>query len=207
MKRIPLVIISLMFIGSLGHAELLPYSESYPKVSFEAITGVLGREGSISPVYGFGFERRGFPGDLKLSYVRAMDAGADSLESKDLDLHTLSLEYFIPVMGSNGKELRLGGGLGYTIPNLAGGVFETADNGISYTAGALISYPFRSVTLEAGVRAFFFRTDSHLTKFGSHLETFQVNGVDVGQVEVADETHYNNTINVNSVLATIAVRF
>lgn len=216
MKRIALAV-SLLVLAGCSALNASVYGDQVESVSLnrpsiEVKTGVLGRSGSISPIYGFGVSKQVFLGDLSLSYWRAMDVTGDNLESKDMDLHNFSLEYFYPILSWLGSEnqlinglskIKVGGGLGWTIPNLAGGVFETADNDISYTAGALYSHPFKSVTLEAGIKGFFFRTDSHITKFDSHNETLS-NGT---QVEVLDEIHYNNVINCNSILATVAVRF
>lgn len=135
--------------------------------------------------YNFGF-----------GYLNLYNQRPNGMKSDHASLPTLNVEV-TRVIPANGADLSIGGGLGFTMPNLAGGVNEQADNDVSFTAvGAFTKHLSRKYDLSISVRGFFFNTDSQLTTYGSHFETLST-----GQaVEVVDEFHADQSLRFNSVI-------
>lgn len=172
---------------------------------FEGSAGLLASNGSQAPVYGVRGGARIGNWDASLGYWRAIDVRSGSLVSGDLDLHTISLEVYRSFSISEKLEWNLGGGIGYTIPNLSNGMSETADNDLSWVAGGGISYDINSaLALETSLKAFFFRTDTHVTSYGAHTETLSDGITDVA---VLDTLHNDDSVRFNSALLTVALKF
>lgn len=142
--------------------------------------------------------------DLSAGYWSTYNASIDepALNSNRMDLHTFDVELYKLVPTSKYSGIRLGAGLGYTMPNLGG--TDKADNDISYIAGAGFDYKLtRVITLGLLVRGFFFNTDTRRTNYGSHTETLS-NGQ---AVEVVDVTHSQDSVNFNSVLVNVGIKY
>lgn len=142
--------------------------------------------------------------DFSFGYLNLYGMKAESMKSSGAALPTLLFEVARVFKAQAGGEISLGGGIGYTMPNLSSGVNEQADNDISYTAvGAFKKALGPKADLVISVRGFFFSTDSQLTTYGSHMETLST-----GQaVEVLDEFHHDDRMNFNSVIFMASVRW
>lgn len=142
--------------------------------------------------------------DLSLGYLRTTaDLGTDKLISNGINLHTLSAEAY-RVVPIGDLKVKLGGGLGYSIPDLSDGTSETADSGRSWVLGGGAEYQLSSGWAIAGmVKGLFFNTDTHRTVYSSHIET-----LNTGQdVEVLDVNHFDDAVNFNSVLISVGLRY
>lgn len=180
------------------------YAERTPSFQGEVGFGVAGGQ-SASPVFQMKGIRSDGAWDFSLGYLNLYGATADGLKSDGANLPTIQFEaYRVLAVMEDGAEISVGGGLGYTVPNLAGGVSETADNGISWTVGGILTKPInRRCSLAFGVKGFFFDTDSHLTTYGSHEEVLST-----GQtVDVLDVAHRDDNLHFDSVLFTVALRW
>lgn len=202
---------SLVFCLNLVLAlNMAKFAFAASKPYIEAQTGFLAS--GFAPVYGFrgGTEIRDI--DVSFGYWAARGLDSDDLASKHLDLHTLSLEaYHIWHLGAlTGK---LGGGVGFTIPNLDGGTTETADYGHSWVFGGGMSYPLSDTfELAADIKGFFFTTERHLDTYGSHTETATIKSyhpttITTTKVEVLDVTHRDDQVNFNSLLFTVGLKW
>lgn len=186
---------SASFADSIYPSGFKPYGE--------VAVGVLASNGSQSPAYTLhgGFQSPSW--QLSLGYMGAYGLRNDNLISDGLALHTLSLEAY-RLIPYKAVTFKAGGGVGYTIPNLNGGASETADNSDSWLVGGGAEYSINDAySVGLDLKGFFFSTDTHITVYSSHFETLST-----GQsVEVLDVTHHNDRINMNSVLATVSLRF
>lgn len=220
MKSVKLAILSLILaiptFASAAAQEVYIHSGLYelrpifkPQPFFEAQTGIIASNGSQAPTYGVRGGILFLRSEVSLGYWGASGMESAQLVSRGLDIHTISLEFYRRFALSKNTVGKLGGGVGFTIPNLDGGVSETADNDHSWAFGGGVDYALSpSVSLGAAVKGFFFTTDTHLTVYGSHMEEILSNGVPTGQsVEVLDVTHVNNRIDFNSLLAQISIRW
>lgn len=202
MKKVMLFVMA-MFVSAAAHAYSQPISGYV-----EGESGILASNGSQAPIYGVRGGIGGLRGEYSVGYWAARGMRSDNLISDGLDLHVFSAEYYRVVFMGDSFRIKLGGGAGYAIPNLDSGASETADNGNSWTAGGTLEYAFSpGLSLGLGLKGFWFTTDTHITTYGSHIETLTINGVPSGQVEVLDEVHYNNHVNFNSILATVSLRW
>lgn len=194
----------MIAVAALLMAPRWAYAQVYGEVGFGVAGGKI-----ASPMFQMKAVKASGGHEVSFGFFNIYGAQADGMKSASADLPTIALEFYkVWNLPRNEGSLSYGGGVGYTMPNLAGGVSETADNDFSWTAGVnLVRHLSSRYDVEYSVKGFFFRTDSHLTTYGSHLESFQINGVDAGQVEVSDEMHENNSINFNSVLFNIALRW
>jgi hypothetical protein len=171
---------------------------------FEGSAGILAADASQAPVYGIRGGSMFRDWEVSLGYWRAIDVRSDQMLSGSLDLHTVSLEAY-RVFPEFGWSWKVGGGAGYTIPNLSDGKSEMADNDVSWIAGAGAEYNVnKSVALELAVKAFFFRTDTHSTTYGAHGALDTTTGETVFVVDPMDHT---DSVNFNSALITVAVKF
>lgn len=200
MKAIKLVLLGLIL--------------SVPRFAFavpfvELQTGMIASPGSVAPIYGVRGVASGVKHEFSLGYWCARGMSSDRLVSGGLDLHVLSAELYRKFDVAPKVTGKLGGGIGYTIPNLDGGASETADNGHSWVFGGGVNYAVTSsVDLGATVKGFFFTTDTHVTTYGSHLEQLISNGALTGTfVSVLDEAHQDDVVNFNSVLFQISLRW
>lgn len=195
---------TMLVLAGLAMAPKWAYAQVYSEVGF----GVAGGK-TASPMFQMKAVKSNGKHEISFGYFNIYGAEADGMKSAGADLPTIALEFYKTwQLPRSEGSLAFGGGVGYTMPNLASGVHETADNDLSWTVGTnLVRHLSRRCDLEYSVKGFFFRTDSHLTTYGSHLETFQINGVDAGQVEVLDEAHQDNSINFNSVLFNVSLRW
>lgn len=117
-------------------------------------------------------------------------------------IHTISYELYRNFY-FHGVELKVGGGLGYSIPNPQNE--WKADNDISYIAGIgaerrLFDSPW---SLGLSLKGLFFTTDARRTDYGSHTETLSTGQ----QVEVLDTYHYYDSINYDKVILGLFVRY
>lgn len=118
----------------------------------------------------------------------------------DSDFHTLGAEAYW-LVPSGPVRFRLGGGVGYTMPNVVG---KKADNGPSFTAGAGAEYMLSSHWALVGTaKGFFFKTDTHWAVYSSHPETLST-GQEVG---VLDVENFNASESFNSFQALLSVRY
>lgn len=185
----------------------------FPKWAFADVYGEVGLGVAGGKVAAPTFQMKAIKSTAKhefsLGYFNVYGAEADGMRSDGADLPTVALEVYRVWKLPNGDgSLSYGGGIGYTMPNLAGGVNEQADNDLSWTAGANLVRPLsKRYDISFGVKGFFFKTDSHLTTYGSHMEPIYVNGAESGQAEVLDEFHQDNTLNFNSVLFSVSLRW
>lgn len=191
MKTIKLGIIIFLGMAGFGHA----------KGYFEGQVGAIRSPQAVFGLRG-GIEYKSW--DISAGYWTTRDASIDDskLVSNSLDLNTLDIEAYrlAPIYGP--ISLRVGGGIGYTISNLSGP--DHADADISYTSGAGFDYAIRkNVIIGILVRGFFYNTNTHRTLYGSHAETLS-NGQEVEVIDVFPST---DSVNFNSILATIGVKF
>lgn len=185
-------------------AALLLAAPAFAGHYVEINSGMIGSKGSQAPLYGFraGVEFLDLDGSLGFWSARGMNAS--QLASGGLDLHVVGLEAYRKFPLGLGFIGKLGGGVGFTIPNLEGGASETADNGHSWVFGGGVDYPVSAgCSIGATLKAFFFTTDTHVTTYGSHDEILS-NGQ---PVEVLDVFHHDDTVNFNSIILGLAVRW
>lgn len=196
MKKYIISLCAILAYGVSTACASIPYGEIQ--------TGLIASEGSQAPIYGIRAGLRRNLWDLSIGYWAARGMRSDQLISDGLDLHTLSAEayYLIPIKES--LVGKIGGGLGYTIPNLNGGASETADNGHSWVFGGGVDYDLsRNITLGASLKGLFFTSDTH-----TMWETTSPDTLSNGQaVEVIDVHHRNDVMNLNSVLLGLSLRW
>ena len=201
--KMKLLAMTILVIATIWSAEKHIKAESLKSLNFEAQGGILASESSQASAYGVRLgATRGF-WDFSAGYW-GVSGGKYGLKSGDLDLHTINLEIarIWPIAG--GLKANLSGSIGYTIPNLGSGASETADNGHSWLVGAGIEKVLTpGLSLGASVKGFFFRTDTHLTTYGSHVETLS-NGQDV---EVVDVSPQDNSVNFENLLVMISLKW
>lgn len=201
MNKLKLMIASLVLaVSGALYAKPVPF--------FEAETGLLMSNGGQAPIYGV---RGGFANDhqeLSLGYWSAVGLPVSDLASGGLSLHTFDVEGYGLADITKRTTLKWGGGLGWTIPNLNDGASETADNDLSLILGGGAVHKINpNMDFVFTLKGFFFRTDTHLTTYGSHFETLYNNGVPVGGVEVLDEHHSNNVVSLNSAKLSLALHW
>lgn len=136
--------------------------------------------------------------DMSLGYLKDTD--------HDVDFHTMGAELYLNLPNTRlpALTIKLGGGAGYTMPNLPDGISKTADNGYSLTAGAGLEYAItKNWAIVGSVHRFFFTTDTHTTVYSSHEETLST-----GQaVEVLDVEHFDNSEKFDNTQALIQLRY
>lgn len=145
--------------------------------------------------------------DLSLGYMNILSQTPDNLLSKNADLPTINAEALrvLPLPGESYRVL-LGGGLGYTMPNLASGINERAENGASFTLTGALETPVNDrIDVKFTVRGFFFDTKTTWRRESYHLETVYQNGSPIGQVSVTDEHLGSNSVNFNTVTAMVSI--
>lgn len=191
----------------LALAILLPVSlasahEFEPYVGLQG--GILASNGSQSPVFGVRGGVESPVWDFSGGYWIARGVRSDNLLSDGLNLHVVSAEVYRTVFDNQKIKAKVGGGIGYTVPNLDGGATETADNGMSWVLGGGADYALtESLSVGASLKAFIFSADTHATTYDSHPETLS-NGQDV---EIVDVNRHDNRVNFNSVLFAVALRW
>lgn len=190
MKKLLVVVVTLL-MSQLAQAE--PYGDVNLGLSNGNISGYstevrLGTE--LSNV------------DVSLGYNRISgDLDKKILKSNSLDLHTLNMEIYRKMTISDDLTGYLGGGVGYSIPNLSA---ERGDNDVSYILGAKVNYQMTdNWSLGVYGKGFFFRTDVKRTDTSSHIETLS-NGQDV---EIEDVTYFTDSVNLNSAVLGFNVRY
>lgn len=179
---------------------------SSARIYGEVGLGLAGGDKSAGPAFLLRGGRQFGNYDVSFGYLNLYGQKPSGLISSHASLPTINVELtrVIPVTGRDRERFAVGGGLGYTMPNLAGGVSERADNDVSFTIVGSFTKPLsRKYDVNISVRGFFFNTDTHLTTYGSHTET-----LNTGQsVEVLDTFHQDNTISFNSVIFMAALRW
>jgi hypothetical protein len=142
--------------------------------------------------------------DFSVGFLNLYGMKAAGMKSDNSSLPTINLELTRELLSHDGGQISVGGGFGYTMPNLSGGVNEQADNDISFTAVGAFRKPISNrIDFVISVRGFFFATDSQLTTYGYHSETLST-----GQsVEVIEEIHQDSRLNFNSVLFLAGIRW
>lgn len=163
--------------------------------------GAMVSQDAQAPTYGLrvGNVIKGW--DVSGGYWSAIKMKNNDILSHDLDLHTVDAELYRIFPINQGLSANLGGGIGYTIPSMGNGA-DTADNGASFSVGGGADYDLSNdYSVGIGASWFLFTTDTHITVYGSHMETLS-NGADV---EVLDVTHYNNSVNFNAVRLVVAL--
>ena len=174
-----------------------------PTVYGEVGIGLAGGYKSTGPAFTMRGVRKLGMYDLSLGYLNLYGMKAEGLRSDGASLPTINIEAQRVFIVQQGVELSLGGGVGFTMPNLASGYNEHADNGMSFTAIGSFTKPLSPhYALSLSIRGFFFGTDSQLTTYGSHIETLST-GQDV---EVLDVFHQDNRLDFNSVLFLVTLR-
>ena len=200
MKKAMLLVVSLMIGAVKAHAE--PY--------FESNAGIFAGN-NAAPFYGFRVgskKQAGFQDwDYSLGYWSALGydlSNKSKFRSDQVDLHTVSADLYRIFELSEKAEARFGGGLGYTIPNLSGGIEETMDNDLSLTFGFGIDQEIKpGLSFGAGLKLFLFRTDSLATFRNSHEETLS-NGQ---TVEVEDVSYKENSVDFNAVMVAFSIKW
>ena len=194
--------IKLLFAKALICAFSVPaMAASYGEVGF----GLAGGK-DASPTFQLRAANSFWKHEVSINYLNIYGAQADGMKTDGANLPTIGIElnrvYNLPT--NDGATISLGGGLGYTMPNLNSGVSERADNDISWTIGATLAKPLsRKFYLAFSIKGFFFTTDSQLTTYSSHPETLSSGD----EVEVTDVSYQDNRLNFNSVLFMLALRW
>ena len=209
MKKLLLIVGLLISACAPVMAERLGWSmpverKSLPYIEYQA--GYIGAGVLSGPTLGIrgGIEHGNW--DWSLGYSRAFaDLSADNLISDKLDLHTINVEgYYLLPSPLIRLKTKLGGGIGYSIPNLSGGTSEVADNEMSFVLGGGLEYVLDSSWSIGGtVKGFFFHSNTHRTVYTSHLETLSNDQA----VEVLDVSHVYDSVNFHSLLATLAIKY
>lgn len=150
--------------------------------------------GFISNSYGIRGGKVGDHWDASFGYLKS--------ERYDVDLHTIGAEgYFVTPFKA--VLARIGGGVGFTIPNFPDGG-EKGDNDVSWTVGAGAEYKIGENWAVLGMlKGFFFKTDTHVTTYGSHAEVLS-NGM---PVEVIDVYHQDAPRQFNSLMIGLSIRY
>lgn len=194
-------------VGTSSQTWIAPYAVRNPAVYGEVSLGIASGKATGPAFMLRGVKQFGLF-DFSVGYMNLYGMKANGLQSTSASLPTINMEITRVFLTQTEDELSFGGGFGYTMPSLAPGVNEQADNDVSFTAVAAFKHPLsRKYDLLLSARGFFFSTDSQLTTYGSHNETLLINGVPAGQVEVADETHSTDRLNFNSVMFMAALRW
>lgn len=121
----------------------------------------------------------------------------------DVDFHTVGGNAY-GILPIKRVKIKLGGGVGYTMPNLPDGISVTADNNYSLNAGAGLEYSINSHWGIAGsAHRFFFTTDTHTTVYSSHEETTSTGN----SVEVLDVSHFDNSQKYDNIQAHVELRY
>jgi hypothetical protein len=195
MNKIKILLASMMF-SSCQAAYALGY--------FELHGGLITSNASQAPAYGVRLGLAGPERDFSFGYWTGRGMSSDRLVSGGLNLEVLDVEYYRTLYSNANLSAKLGGGVGFAIPNLDGGASETADNGHCWIAGGAVDFPVtEGFSYGFSLKGFFFTTDTHVTVYGSHTETLST-GQDV---EVLDVSHYNDRVNFNSAVLALNLRW
>ena len=207
MKIVSLLVVSFFVGCSMSYAEIYP-SDWKPFVSAEG--GVTTMSDSMEN--GSAVEVRGGTANdewqISYGYLRQEGDTKDTLLPATLTLHTLNLGIYREFITSYGFSAKLGVNGGYTVPNLDSNASETLDNGFSGVFNGGLDYAL-TPSLSLGLKAsyFVFKTDSHRTTRTSETDTVFNSGVPVGTVEIENESHQDNSLNLNSLVLTAGVTY
>lgn len=178
------------------------------EITMEAQGGVLAANASVAPAYGLRINFISPTWEKSLGYWSARGIHESSFVSGGLDLHVLSAEAYRIFYANQKLNYKLGGGIGFAIPNLDGGASETADNGHSWVAGGGADYELtKNISIGATLKWFFFSTEAHVTTYTTKTETLLIDGVPSGPVEVVEVSHHDNRVKLDSVLLMVALRW
>lgn len=200
MKKV-MLLLGLLFLSGPARAGV-PY--------FEGQGGLITSHGSQAVIYGvrggkqFDSVMSCGGWDTSLGYWAARGLSSNQIKSDGLTIHTLSAEIYRTIPLPYMLMGRIGGGTGYSIPNLDNGASELADNGHSFIFGGGVDCNITdSVSLGVDLKWFFFTTDTHLTTYSSHFETLNTGQ----QVEILDVAHSNDTVDFNSTIVALNLKW
>lgn len=173
-----------LIIGAMGGLSVCHAHDAY----------IEAQGGFISNSYGVRWGRMGEHLDTSIGYLKS--------EVHDVDLHTMGAEWYF-VTPFKAVLARIGGGVGFTIPNFPNGG-EKGDNGVSWTVGAGAEYKLgESWSILGMMKGFFFKTDTQVTTYGSHAEVLST-----GQgIEVIDVYHQDAPRQFNTLMIGLAIRY
>lgn len=180
------IIAGMLLLSSCGTAFAVPYMEGSVGLANESYGVRGGSDGSW---------------DLSLGYFNARE--------KETDLNTLSAEAY-RCISAGAFTFKAGGGFGFTIPNINanGNGWDTADNDVSYILGGGTEYAVsKNWSIGLTLKGLFFTADVHRVVHGFHNETLYINGNPVGEVEVEDETHFNDRMNFDKAIVGLVAKY
>lgn len=202
MKKM-LVALGIMAMGSRLNAAYINGGAGIRTVSDNSDAGVTS-ELRFGTLYG--------PLDVSAGYVRDfLKVGNHNLLPSNLELHTLNTEAYLTVPLPSIVRLKIGGGVGYTIPNVDATNMERLDNNLSGLFGGKLEVPVGPVTVGVATKYHLFHTDSHRTTMLTESETiYRTMGhhkIPIGVVETETPVYTDNSINFNSVSVLFGVTY
>lgn len=170
----------------------------------DAQVGMSAASGSQAALYGFRVGSIFGQGEYSLGYFSARNMKAAEIASDGLDLHVVDVEGYRRFDLAPTWTGKLGGGIGYVVPDLHSGADETADTSSAWILGAGLQKDLNAdCAVGVDLKVLVSKMHTHVTTYNVHEETLSNAQV----VEIRDEEHHDDSVSLNSVLFSIALRW